>query len=284
MNLGARLMVDHHQFCFVQIKNFAKLFRYLKLVLPVPRGKGLLVSNPDNFLRIRLDITALRNGQAQRRGSQNIGDKPKTLSIPRIQVWAGPFLNGQFQGQERLLAIERHLGGALGPVEPMHQERIELLIFPHPNLDRQAAYRPDQSQSACFDLDLAADSAGVGTVPKQLHLHLRIGVATLIAQVTQTPTRQSNNRVRIAVPVEISEVDFRYRAASEMIKTESGCLFLKSRKTEIAPRPDFFSNRPEIQPAIIVVIDCHELAETRVGRNGDLLSSSGIEADADFPV
>ncbi len=77
----------------------------------------------------------------------------------------------------------------------MHQERIQHLMFPHPHLDRQALHRPDQTQSARFDLDLAADSAGVGTVPKHLHLHLRIGVATLIAQVTQASIRQGDDHI-----------------------------------------------------------------------------------------
>src|SRR2546425_464590 len=262
MHLRASLVVHHHQFCFVQVEHIAKLFGNLKLVSPVPRGEGLLVSNPNKFLRIGLDIAALRNGQAERRCSQDIGDKPKTFPIPRIQVWTGAFLERQFQGEERLLTIESHSGGALGPVEPMHQERIQLLIFPHPHLHRQALHRPDQAQSARFDLDLAADPAGVGTVPKQFHLHLRIAVATLIAQVTQAPIRQGDNHIRIAVHVKISEVDFRHRAAIEFIEAELGCLFLKSGKTEIAPHPDFFSNRPEVQPSIIIVIDCHDLAET----------------------
>ena len=284
MHLRARLVVHDDQFCFVQVEHLAKLLSDLKLVVPVPRGEGLLVSNPNKFFRIGLEIAALRNGQAERRCSQNIGDKPKTLPIPRIQVWTGAFLNRQFRGEERLLAIESHLGGALGPVEPMHQERIQLLIFPHPHLHRQALHRPDQAQSARFDLDLAADSAGVGTVPNQSHLDLRIGVATLIAQVTQAPVRQGNNHIRIAVPVKISEVDFRHRAAIEFIKAELGCLFLESGKTEIAPHSDFFSNRPEVQPSIIIVIDCYNLADTRISRKCDFLSLSAIEADADFPI
>src|SRR5207302_8581379 len=179
-------------------------------------------------------------------------------------------------------------------------------------------------QSARFDLDFAADSAGVGTVPKQLHLDLRIGVATLIAQVTQAPIRQGDNHIRIAVHVKISEVDFRHRAAIEFIKAELGCLFLKSGKTEIAPHPDFFSNRPEVQPSIVIVIDRHELTDTLdprfwtriktlnrpltrpsstlspsegerdgvrgrftesgLSRECNLLSLSAIDADADFPI
>ena len=167
----------------------------------------------------------------------------------------------------------------------MHQKRIELLIFPHPDLHRQTLHRPDQTQSARFDFDLAADPAGVGTVPNQSHFDLRIGVAALIAQVTQAPVRQGDDHIRIAVLVKISEVDFRHRAAIEFIKTELSCLFLKSGKTEIAPRADFFSDRPKIQPSIIIVIDGHKLVETRrFRRDGDFLSLSAIEADADFPI
>ena len=154
----------------------------------------------------------------------------------------------------------------------MHQERIQLLIFPHPHLHRQALHRPEQAQSARFDLDLAADAAGVGTVPNQSHLHLRIGVAALVAQVTQPAVRQGDDHIRIAVHVKIGEVDFRHRAAIELIQAELGGLFLKSGKTEIAPHPDFFSHRPEVQPSIIVVIDGHDLPETRTARKGDFLS------------
>src|SRR3954470_6823317 len=166
----------------------------------------------------------------------------------------------------------------------MYQERIELLVLSHPHLYRPVMDRPDQAQSARCDLDLAANAAGVGTGAKQSHLDLRIAVAALITQVTQAPIREGDNHIRIAVHVKISEVDFRHRAAIELIKAELGRLFLKSGKTEIAPDPDFFSNRPEVQPAIIIVIDRDNLADTRISRKRDFLSLSAIEAEADFAI
>src|SRR5882672_7039714 len=93
MHLCARLVVHHHQSCFIQVEHLAKLFSDLKQELPVPRGKGLFVSDPNKFFWIGLDVVALRKGQAERCRSQNIGDKPKTLPIPRVQVWTGAFLN-----------------------------------------------------------------------------------------------------------------------------------------------------------------------------------------------
>src|SRR6266487_2377352 len=44
MHLRGRLVVHHHQFCFVQVEHLAKLFSDLKLVLSVLRREGLLVS------------------------------------------------------------------------------------------------------------------------------------------------------------------------------------------------------------------------------------------------
>src|SRR5205823_162982 len=106
VHLRAGLVVHHHKFSFVQVEHLAKLFGDLKLILPVLRGEILLVSNPNKFFRIGLDITALRNGKAERRRSQNIGDKAEALPVPRIKVRTGAFLKGQFQGEERLPAIE----------------------------------------------------------------------------------------------------------------------------------------------------------------------------------
>ena len=157
-------------------------------------------------------------------------------------------------------------------------------MFPHPDLHRQVLHRPGQPQSARCDLDLAADPAGVGTVPNHPHLHLGVGVATLVAQITQASIRQGENDIGIAVHVKISEVDFRDRAAIEFIQAEFGCLFLKSGKTAIAPHAHFFSNRPKVQPSIIIVIDCHNLTATRTSRKCDFFSLSAIEADADFPI
>src|SRR4051812_16294579 len=136
----------------------------------------------------------------------------------------------------------------------MYQERIELLVLSHAHLYRPVMDRPDQAQSARCDLDLAPNAAGVGTGPKQSHLDLRKAVAALIAQVTQAPIREGDDHIRIAVQVKVSEVDFRHRAAIELMKAELGGLFLKPGKTEIAPYADFLSNRPEVQPAIIIVI------------------------------
>ena len=67
-------------------------------------------------------------------------------------------------------------------------------------------------------------------------------------------------------------MDFRHRAAIELIQAELGCLFLKSGQTEIAPHPDCVSHRPEVQPSIIIVIDGHDLSETRTSRKCDFLS------------
>src|SRR4051812_26503352 len=92
MHLRAWLVVHHREFCFIEVEHLAKLLRDLKLVAAVLRRKGLLGSNPDQFLRIGLNVTALRHGKAERRCSQDIRDKPKTLSIPRIQEWTGAFL------------------------------------------------------------------------------------------------------------------------------------------------------------------------------------------------
>src|SRR6266511_3595332 len=91
MHLHVRLVIHDDQFCFIQIEHLAKLFSDLKLVASVSRGEGLLVSNPNKFFWVGLDIAALCNGQAERRCSQNIGDKPKALPVPRIQVWTGAF-------------------------------------------------------------------------------------------------------------------------------------------------------------------------------------------------
>src|SRR5438105_13686151 len=102
----------------------------------------------------------------------------------------------------------------------MHQERIQLLVLSYAHLYRRVMDRPGQVQSARCDLDLAPNAAGVGTGPKQSHLDLRIAVAALIAQVTQASIREGDNHVRIAVQVKISEVDFRHRAAIELIKAE----------------------------------------------------------------
>ena len=137
----------------------------------------------------------------------------------------------------------------------MHQKRIQLLVFPDAQLHRQALNRPDQAQPAGFDLDFAAKPAGVGTSPEQPHFDLRIGVAALIAQETQSPVRQGDDDIRIAVQIEISEVDFRHRAAIELIEAELGGLLLKSGEAEIPPDPDFFSDQPEIQPTVAVIID-----------------------------
>ena len=255
MHFRAWLVVHHHQFCFVQIEHFTQLLGDLKLVVSVARNEGLLVSNPNQLFRIGLDIAALGHRQTERRSSQNICDKLEPFSIPHIHVGTGAFLDRQLQSEERLPAIERQFRRALGPVEPMHQKRIQLLVFPDAQLHRQALNRPDQAQPAGFDLDFAAKPAGVGTSPEQPHFDLRIGVAALIAQETQSPVRQGDDDIRIAVQIEISEVDFRHRAAIELIEAELSGLLLKSGEAEIPPDPDFFSDQPEIQPTVAVIID-----------------------------
>src|SRR5687767_7206694 len=84
MHLSAGLVIHDDEFCFVQIEYFAKLLGKTELEISVARGEGLVISNPDQFLGIGLNVVALGQRQTERRGSENIGDKPKALSIPRI--------------------------------------------------------------------------------------------------------------------------------------------------------------------------------------------------------
>ena len=80
------------------------------------------------------------------------------------------------------------------------------------------------------------------------------GKLAVVAQVAQPTIGERHHRIRIAVHVEISKVDFCHRSAVKFVEAELSCLFLKSRKSEIAPDPDCLANPPEIQPSIIVVI------------------------------
>src|SRR3954464_12768927 len=50
------LVVHHGHFGFIQVEHLAKFFRDLKLVTPGLRREGLLVSKPDQFLRIGLNV------------------------------------------------------------------------------------------------------------------------------------------------------------------------------------------------------------------------------------
>ena len=165
----------------------------------------------------------------------------------------------------------------------MHQKRIKLPILSHPHLHWQSLHRPYQAQTVRLNFDFATDSARIRTVPNHFHLHLQVGVATVVSQKAQPPARQSHDDIRIAVPVEISKVDFRHCVIREWFKAELGGLFLKSGQTKIAPHSDFFANRPQIKPAIVVEIDGHQLAESLASRHRDVLSLSSIKTNANTP-
>ena len=88
-------------------------------------------------------------------------------------------------------------------------------MLSHPHLHWQALHGPDQAQTVRLNLDFATNSARVRTVPNHFHLHLQVGVATVVSQKAQPPARQSHDDIRIAVSVEISKVDFRHPTIRE---------------------------------------------------------------------
>ena len=67
MHFDARFVVHNDQFCFVEIEHFAKLFCDLQLKHPLLCEERLLVSDPNQFLWIGLDMTPHGNRQAKRR-------------------------------------------------------------------------------------------------------------------------------------------------------------------------------------------------------------------------
>src|SRR5207237_173620 len=100
MHFGARVMVYHHELCVIEVKHLAKLFRDLNLVAPIPCREGLLRADPNQLFWISVGIAALRDGQAEWRCSQNVRDEAEALSVPSVEVWAGAFLESQFQRQQ----------------------------------------------------------------------------------------------------------------------------------------------------------------------------------------
>ena len=166
----------------------------------------------------------------------------------------------------------------------MHHKRIQLPILSHSHLHWQALHRPHQAQSTRFDLNSATDPARVRTVSKHFHLHLQVGVATFVSQKTHPPACQSDDDIRIAVSVEISKVDFRHRAIRVRSQAERDGLFLKSGQAKVAPHSDFFTNRPQVKPAVVVVIDRHQLAKNLATRHRDLPLLSSIKTNANTPL
>src|SRR4030095_5185622 len=145
-------------------------------ILSVPRRKGLLAADPDHLLGIGLNGTTLGDGKSERGGAQYVRDKPKPESIPGVQVRTGTFLDGEFQGEEWFLTVEWDFGGALGPIEPVHHKRIQLLVFSHADFDGKAIHGADQAQSARFDFHLATQPTGIGAGAEQAHFDLSIVV------------------------------------------------------------------------------------------------------------
>ena len=67
MHLDARFVIHNNQLGLVKVEHFAKLFCDLELEHPLFCEERLLVTDPDQLLRIGFDMTPRSNRKAKRR-------------------------------------------------------------------------------------------------------------------------------------------------------------------------------------------------------------------------
>jgi hypothetical protein len=85
----------------------------------------------------------------------------------------------------------------------MNIQRIELLVWSHPDLERQLPYRADGAPMARGDFDPYAQAAGIGSVAYETKLQLLVGVAAFVAQKLQPPFPQDEQEIRVTVVIKI---------------------------------------------------------------------------------
>src|SRR6266404_6172871 len=80
------LVMDDHQFRFVQIQHLARLCGDLQFILAAQRRESPLIADFHDLERIGIDQMLVAYRQSRWRSAEQISDKSKSRSIPRVKI------------------------------------------------------------------------------------------------------------------------------------------------------------------------------------------------------
>ena len=213
----------------------------------------MFIADPDEFLGIGIDVASGGEGETEGRGAEDVGDEAKCFSVPGVEIRAGTFLDGEFESEEGLFAVDGPFGGALWPIEPMDEKRIERLVFADSDLDGKTIDGANKAEFAGLNFDAGTDAAGVRAIADEADFDLSVGVAALVAQIAESAGADRDEGVGIAIQIEVGETNF--GNVGQLIQAELRRAVFESGETKVAPGAKLLAEGPEVEPAVVVVID-----------------------------
>ena len=90
--------------------------------MPVERLEVRLVTDPDDLVRVGIDVHALRRRQAKRRRAEQVCDKAVPLTVPCVEVRARAGWQNQLGECDNLVSFHLHVEVEKREIKPSRVE------------------------------------------------------------------------------------------------------------------------------------------------------------------
>ena len=149
----------------------------------------------------------------------------------------------------------------------MRPQGVYFLPLSQPDFYRQLVNRPHHAQSAGSNLNLDAQSAGIGAVAFQPKFELSVLIASVVSQNSQGLIGQRQQQIRITIAVQICRLDGKEAGLRRIaqipinpIQPDRLSRLRKSSQASIAPRPQACASKSQhVQPAVVIIIQQQNL-------------------------